>query len=137
MEENGQLYSWTGTRWELGFNEFVRFISVTGVNLLEDIREKAREELDKTNPVLGMIETTIHLALKEFKNRPNQLKIIESSEAFLTREDVEFDSNTEIIGFYNGVYDLVKSDLRNIMITLLCHVDMIILIVLTLLNYRK
>jgi hypothetical protein len=62
MEENGQLYSWTGTRWELGFNEFVRFISVTGVNLLEDIREKAREELDKTNPVLGMIETTIHLA---------------------------------------------------------------------------
>ena len=112
LEEKGQLYSWTGTRWELGYNEFIRFMSSTGVELLEDIRNRAVNDLEKTNGVLTMIQDHIHNAIKQLKCRVSQLKIIESSQAFLTREDVEFDSNTDIIGFNNGVYDLIKHEFR-------------------------
>ena len=84
LEEKGQLYSWTGVRWELGYNEFVRFLSITGVQLLENIRDRARLELMPTNDVLDRIECTIHSALKNFRSRVSQLKIIESSQAFLT-----------------------------------------------------
>lgn len=113
-EEKGKLYSWTGTRWETGTLEFVRFISTVGVKMLEDIRIRARNDMEKGNELLGIIEGNIMWALKDFKNRSNQINIINSSEAFLVNEDIKFDNNPDIIGFNNGVYDLIKHEFREI-----------------------
>jgi phage/plasmid-associated DNA primase len=113
-EDKSKLYSWTGTRWETGTLEFVRFISTIGVKMLEDIRFKARKDMDKGNELLSIIETNINWALKDFKNRSNQINIINSSEAFLVNENIKFDDNKDIIGFNNGVYDLIKHEFRPI-----------------------
>jgi hypothetical protein len=85
-DKKGELYSWTGKRWETGTLEFVRFISTVGVKMLEDIKARAREELGEGNELLKIIETNITWALKDFKNRNNHMNIINSSEAFLTNQ---------------------------------------------------
>ena len=113
-EKKGELYSWTGKRWETGTLEFERFISTVGVKMLEDIRIRARKDMCKGNELLGIIESNINWALKDFKNRSNQINIINSSEAFLINEDIKFDDNKDIIGFNNGVYDLIKHEFRAI-----------------------
>ena len=126
-DEKSILYSWTGKRWETGTLEFVRFISTVGVKMLEDIRVRARSDMQKGNELLGIIETNITWALKDFKNRSNQINIINSSEAFLVNEDIKFDNNPDIIGFNNGVYDLVKHEFRETRyddyITMTCGYD--------------
>ena len=113
-DEKSKLYLWTGKRWETGTLEFVRFISTVGVKMLEDVRVRARKDMDKSNELLKIIETNITWALKDFKNLSNQISIINSSEAFLVNEDIKFDDNKDIIGFNNGIYDLIKHEFREI-----------------------
>jgi phage/plasmid-associated DNA primase len=126
-DEKSKLYSWTGKRWETGTLEFVRFISTVGVKMLEDIRVRARQDMSKGNELLGILETNIMWALKDFKNRSKQINIINSSEAFLVNEDIKFDDNKDIIGFNNGIYDLIKHEFREIQyddyLTMSCGYD--------------
>ena len=70
--------------------------------------------MDKGNELSKIIETNITWALKDFKNRSNQISIINSSEAFLVNEDIKFDDNKDIIGFNNEIYDLIKHEFREI-----------------------
>ena len=109
--KNGDLYSWTGTRWEVGTLEFQRFISTTGIQMVQDIKARVQKELAEDNQVRGMLLITIGAAIMNFQNHTGQLKIIASSEAFFTR-DIQFDANVDIIGFDNGIYDLVKHEFR-------------------------
>ena len=82
--------------------------------MLEDVRVRARKDMDKGNELLKIIETNITWALKDSKNRSNQISIINSSEAFLVNEDIKFDDNKDIIGFNNGIYDLIRHEFREI-----------------------
>jgi phage/plasmid-associated DNA primase len=111
-DKKGQLHSWTGKRWEIGTLEFERFISTVGTKMLEDIRIRARGNMRPNNKLLKIIEKNIYWATKDFKNRSTQLNIINASEAFMTNETVKFDDNADIIGFNNGVYDLIKHEFR-------------------------
>jgi phage/plasmid-associated DNA primase len=126
-DKKGELYSWTGVRWETGTLEFERFISTVGVKMLEDIKIRANNNFDKNNATLVAIETNIYWASKDFKNRSIQINIINASEAFMTNEIIKFDDNKDIIGFNNGVYDLIKHEFREIRyddyITLSCGYD--------------
>jgi len=125
-DADGELYGWADIqyidgvviqpRWEKGRNEFVRFILVDGVKELGEIKERAISELtDKgefENKILATIVDNIYWGIKGFKSMNIILNIIKVSEAFLTRNDVEFDANADILGFNNGVYDLISHTFR-------------------------
>jgi phage/plasmid-associated DNA primase len=128
-EKSGIMYSWTGKRWETGNLEFIRFISGKEVSkILYSIIDKAKNDLTVLDPkLLSSITETVYSALKSFETRAKQLKYVDTTEAFLTNELIKFDNNPDIIGFNNGIYDLIKHEFREVRysdyITLSCGYD--------------
>jgi phage/plasmid-associated DNA primase len=127
-EATGLMYSWTGTRWEKGNLEFIRFISGELVEKLHDFGKRAIDKFLISNPkLLDTIKGALLDAERNFKTRSQQIKYIETSQAFLINEIVKFDDNPDIIGFNNGVYDLIKHEFRPVeysdYITMTCGYD--------------
>jgi phage/plasmid-associated DNA primase len=121
-----EMFCWTGKRWEIGHLEFIRYTTTVGCKLLEDILVKAKND-GLNGEMLVLLNKSVSNAIKQFKQLSFQKKMIEESEAFLTRDDVVFDANPDIIGFNNGVYDLIKHEFRetkyNDYITMSCGYD--------------
>jgi hypothetical protein len=112
-DSKGTMYSWTGKRWELGNLEFIRFLSGEGIDMLHDVMKTATNDLLLSNPeLLKVIVGVLKNTERTFQMRSRQIPVIDTSEAFLSNETIKFDDNTDIIGFNNGVYDLVKHEFR-------------------------
>lgn len=60
------------------------------------------------------LESVLSNAERNFQVRTKQFKYMESAEPFLVNETVKFDNNPDIIGFNNGVYDLIKHEFREV-----------------------
>ncbi len=112
-EKCGVMYSWTGKRWECGKLEFLRFLSGEFIDKINEIRVKVEKEVRRADCKMAtiMIEILSNLE-KTVQIRSKQLSIIDSTEPFLINETIKFDNNADIIGFNNGVYDLISHEFR-------------------------
>ena len=110
----GDLYCWKETEccWERGDLEFIRFISRVGISMLDNIRFKAGNDAKVSVELLQQIYAYTESVKKTLKTVNRQKDIIKVSEAFLTRRDIQFDANPDLLGFNNGVYDLIKHEFR-------------------------
>lgn len=112
-DSSGVMYSWTGKRWETGNLKFMRCISGEAVKKLHEIKSKIDKDLHLIEPKMASaLESVLSNAERNFQVRTKQIKYMESAEPFLTNETVKFDNNPDIIGFNNGVYDLIKHEFR-------------------------
>ena len=112
-DPSGVLYSWTGKRWETGNLEFIRFMIEQGINELHEIRKRVDKDLTVMDAKLASsLNNALISAEKNFQLRNRQIKYMESTEPFLINETIKFDNNADIIGFNNGVYDLIKHEFR-------------------------
>ena len=114
-DSSGVMYSWTGKRWETGNLEFMRCISSGCIDKLHDIKQQIIDDKDVINAKMASaIDGVLSNAEKNFQIRTKQFKYMESTEPFLINETIKFDDNKDIIGFNNGVYDLIKHEFREI-----------------------
>ena len=109
---NGLMYCWTGDKWEDNEFEFIRYLTNDCVVLLEGILEKVETEIKPFNnvntEVLSFITKEINSVITKWKDRPFFTNVLKTSETFLTRNDVVFDNKPFLLGFNNGVLDLMK-----------------------------
>ena len=114
-DSSGVMYSWTGKRWETGNLEFMRCISGDAIKKLHDIKSKIDKDLHLIEPKMASaLESALSNAERNFQIRTKQFKYMESTEPFLINETVKFDNNPDIIGFNNGVYDLISHEFREV-----------------------
>lgn len=116
MWVNKLLYCWTGNKWEQNNHELVRFIMVDACKILEEIKEKAVENLinsDAEKEALMLIKGIVNDANFYFKDYNYVCNVIKASSSFFTRDDVVFDDKPFLLGFNNGVFDLMKLCERN------------------------
>jgi len=113
----GLMYCWTGVKWEQSEFEFIRYLTGDCVQILKGILEKAEEELKPFSRVNSMaldkISDIINKTITNWKTRTFFLHVNKTSESFLTRNDVVFDNKPFLLGFNNGVLDLMKFCERN------------------------
>lgn len=102
----GIMYCWNGKKWEENDFEFIRYLKEDMTNMIQDVKKKA---LRLGKQELVSLTTSI---IKKWNNRTTYSQIIKSSEESFTRDDIEFDSNKNLFGFTNGVYDLLTDEFR-------------------------
>lgn len=112
--DKGDLYCWKENEchWEKGDLEFKRLISRDGIVMLDKIRFKAMDDAKVSVELLQQICAYTESAKKTLRTVNRQKDIIKVSEVFLTRRDIKFDANPDLLGFNNGVYDLIKHEFR-------------------------
>lgn len=103
---NGLMYCWNGKKWDQNDFEFIRYLKEDMTDMMQDIRKKAIK-LGKHELVLLSLSI-----IKKWNNRASYNQIIKSSEETFNRNDIEFDSNKNLFGFTNGVYDLITDEFR-------------------------
>ena len=80
--------------------------------MIDKIRFKAGNDAKVSVELLQQIYGYTESAKKTLHTLNKVKDIIKVSEAFLTRRDIQFDANRDILGFNNGVYDLIKHEFR-------------------------
>lgn len=109
---NGLMYCWTGEKWEQSEFEFIRYLTSDCVVLLENILERVETEIKPFNNInreaLDFITKEINSVITKWKDRPFFTNVCKTSESFITRKDVIFDNKPFLLGFNNGVLDLMK-----------------------------
>ena len=112
--DKGDLYCWKETEchWEKGDLEFKRLISRDGIVMLDKIRFKAMDDAKVSSELYKQICAYTECAKKTLRTVNRQKDIIKVSEIFLTRRDIQFDANRDLLGFNNGVYDLIQHKFR-------------------------
>jgi len=113
-----ELFCWTGSKWEKNNYEFQKYIFI---NLMIYLNEKetlicadykeCKNEFEKE-----CLETIIQSIISCKKYCLMSLsfikKVIEASEARMNNNDIKFDNNPDLLGFNNGVYDLINHEFR-------------------------
>lgn len=116
MWVKGKIYCWNGIQWEKNSNEFIRFLLSDSAVILDGILEEATAKLNVFNEIERKVLTEIQDIIKEckfyYKDFNYASNVIKASIAFFSRDDIEFDSNVDLLGFNNGVYDLIKHEFR-------------------------
>lgn len=102
----GLMYCWNGKKWDQNDYEFIRYLKEDMTNMMKSVKKKA-SKLGKHELVL--LASSI---IKKWNNRSSYSQIIKSSEETFNRDDIEFDSNKNLFGFTNGVYDLLTDEFR-------------------------
>ncbi len=112
--DKGDLYCWKDNEccWEKGDLEFKRLISRDGIVMLDKIRFKAMDDAKVSSELYKQICVYTESAKKNLRTVNRQKDIIKASEIFLTRRDIQFDANPDLLGFNNGVYDLIEHKFR-------------------------
>ena len=112
--DKGDIYCWKDKEccWEKGDLEFKRFISRDGIAMLNKIRFKAMDDAKVSSELYKQICAYTESAKKTLLAVSKQKDIIKVSEIFLTRRDIQFDANPDLLGFNNGVYDLITHKFR-------------------------
>lgn len=122
---NSVLYCWTGFKWEKNNFEFQKYISI-GMNeylnevssniktdfTCDDVNIKDKtfmEELACITDILYIISFCKRVILTSLSTIK---RIIEASEPYFNNDKIKFDDNPDLLGFNNGVYDLIKHEFR-------------------------
>ena len=101
-----ELYCWTGSKWEQSQFEFVRYINKTLLPFIEEVQEKAVRVKN------GLLIFACRDVIKKIANNTGINNIVRLSECLLTRDDIKFDENKDLLGFDNGVYELLTDVFR-------------------------
>ena len=126
------LYCWTGFKWEKNSLEFQKYIYI---NINEYLSEKAsiinRDLFDDLSIYDNETDNEIKKTLEDERkcmttfleyiiwSKKFQItslisikRIIEASEAYFNNDKIKFDDNPDLLGFNNGVYDLINHEFR-------------------------
>jgi phage/plasmid-associated DNA primase len=101
-----KLYCWVDNKWDQSSNGFVDYFKMTLLPYIQKIYAMAK----KAGNVVKILECKS--IIQKWGNKTSINNIIALSEAFFTRKDISFDSNDDLLGFNNGVFELNTSQFR-------------------------
>jgi phage/plasmid-associated DNA primase len=106
------LHCWTGLRWEKSEHEFVRYL---GKSAYDEVMLRCDAVLKDARIAPEYAQKAVAAAKDHaisWQGYTKFTKIIKTSASYMARDDVEFDANTDLLGFTNGVYDLAAHEFR-------------------------